>query len=154
MPPNRKPAIRDAEPADLPAVVALLADDVLGRAREAAVADPAYGRALAAISADSNNRLLVAELDGRVVGCFQLTFIPKLGRGGAWWAQVKSVRTAAGLRGQGIGAAMVRWAIERARERGCALVQLTTDKRRRDAHRFYERLGFTPSHEGMKLALQ
>ena len=134
--------------------MALLADDVLGRAREAAVADPAHGRALAAILADSNNRLLVAELDGRVVGCFQLTFIPGLGRGGAWRAQVESVRTAAGLRGQGIGAAMVRWAIERARERGCALVQLTTDKRRRDAHRFYERLGFTSSHEGMRLALQ
>jgi GNAT superfamily N-acetyltransferase len=154
MPSRPKPTIRDAGPADLPAVVALLTDDVLGRAREAAVADPAYGSALAAIAADPNNRFLVAEVGGRVVGCFQLTFIPGLGRGGAWRAQIESVRTAADMRGHGIGAAMMRWAIDQARERGCALVQLTTDKRRRDAHRFYGRLGFTPSHEGMKLTLE
>ncbi len=146
--------IRDATAENLPAIVALLADDMLGRAREAAAVDPAYERALAAIDADPNNRLLVAEHAGQIVGCFQLTFLPGIGRGGAWRAQIESVRVAQSQRGSGIGAAMMRWAIERARERGCALVQLTTDKRRGDAHRFYRRLGFEASHEGMKLPLR
>jgi GNAT superfamily N-acetyltransferase len=131
----------------------MLADDMLGRGREAAAVDPAYERALAAITADPNHRLLVAERAGMLVGCFQLTFLPGIGRGGAWRAQIESVRVAGTQRGQGTGAAMMRWAIERASERGCALVQLTTDKRRSDAHRFYRRLGFAASHEGMKLDL-
>ena len=127
---------------------------MLGRDREQAVVDPAYEAALDAISGDPNNRLLVVEEAGAVVGCFQLTFIPGLGRGGAWRAQIESVRVAGSRRGRGTGAAMMRWAIERGRERGCALVQLTTDKRREDAHRFYRRLGFEASHEGMKLLLR
>ena len=146
--------IRDAVPADLPAIIDLLADDVLGRAREAATVDPAYARAFHAIEQDPNHRLLVAEQDERIVGCFQLTYLPGLSRGGAWRAQIESVRIAAPVRGGGIGATMMRWAVERARERGCALVQLTTDKRRPDAHRFYRRLGFEASHEGMKLMLR
>lgn len=145
--------IRDAGAADIPAIVAMLADDMLGRDREAAIVEPAYFAAFAAIEADPNNRLLVAVRVGELVGCFQLTFIPGLGRGGAWRAQIESVRVAAAERGHGTGAAMIRWAIERARERGCALVQLATDKRRGDAHRFYRRLGFEASHEGMKLIL-
>jgi ribosomal protein S18 acetylase RimI-like enzyme len=145
--------IRDAVASDLPAIVALLADDPFGREREAALLDPAYARALAAIEADPNNRQLVAVEGNKIIGCFQLTFIPGLGRRGRWRAQIESVRVATDRRGGGRGAAMMAWAIDRARERGCALVQLTTDKRRADAHRFYRRLGFVATHEGMKLLL-
>ena len=145
--------IRDATLADLPAVVAMLADDTLGAARETGVVDAAYLEAFRAIQAEPNCRELVAVLDGAVVGCFQLNFLPGLGRRGAWRAQVEAVRVAQGRRGRGVGAAMMAWATARARERGCTLVQLTTDKRRHDAHRFYRRLGFEATHEGMKLAL-
>lgn len=148
-----EPSIRDAEPADLPAVVALLADDVLGAGREALPVDPAYARALAAIRDDARNRLLVMEAGGEIVGCFQLTFIPGLSHQGRERAQIESVRVAGTRRGQGLGERMMRWAIAEAKARGCGLVQLTTDKRRRDAHRFYERLGFVATHEGMKLPL-
>ena len=131
----------------------MLADDMLGRAREAAAVDPAYERALAAIDADPNNRLLVAERcrpDRRLLPAD----LPARARPRRRWrAQIESVRVAQSERGRGTGAAMMRWAIERARERGCALVQLTTDKRRGDAHRFYRRLGFEATHEGMKLGL-
>ncbi|MGO4129545.1 GNAT family N-acetyltransferase [Inquilinus sp. YAF38] len=144
--------MRTAEAADLPAILRLLADDPLGKNREAAVGAP-YQAAFAAITADPNQELVVAELDGKVVGCFQLSFIPGLSRRGAWRAQIESVRIESALRGQGAGRAMMGWAIARARSRGCALVQLTTDKRRPDAHRFYARLGFVASHEGMKLEL-
>lgn len=144
--------MRTAEVADLPAILRLLADDPLGKNRETAVGAP-YQAAFAAIAADPNHKMVVAELDGRVVGCFQLSFIPGLSRGGGWRAQIESVRIDSALRGQGTGQAMMQWAIARARARGCALVQLTTDKRRPDAHRFYARLGFVASHEGMKLEL-
>ena len=145
--------IRDATLADLPAVVAMLVDDMLGAARETGVVDEAYLEAFRAIQAEPNCRELVAVLDGAVVGCFQLNFLPGLGRRGAWRAQVEAVRVAQGRRGRGVGAAMMAWATARARERGCTLVQLTTDKRRHDAHRFYRRPGFEATHEGMKLAL-
>ncbi|KGM35777.1 GNAT family N-acetyltransferase [Inquilinus limosus] len=144
--------MRPAEAGDLPAILRLLADDPLGKNREAAVEAP-YQAAFAAIAADPNHEMVVAELDGRVVGCFQLSFIPGLSRRGAWRAQIESVRIDSALRGRGAGRAMMEWAIARARSRGCALVQLTTDKRRPDAHRFYARLGFVASHEGMKLEL-
>ncbi|OZV79219.1 GNAT family N-acetyltransferase [Micromonospora echinospora] len=144
---------RTAARADLPAVVALLADDVLGQSREATVVDEAYERAFADISADPRNHLVVAEQDGEVVGCLQVTYIPGLGRHGAERALVESVRVRADRRGAGIGRALMTWVVDRARERGCALVQLTTDKRRADAHRFYIGLGFVASHEGMKLPL-
>ena len=131
----------------------MLADDMLGAARETGVVDPAYLEAFRAIQAEPNCRELVAVLDGAVVGCFQLNFLPGLGRRGAWRAQIEAVRVAQGQRGRGVGAVMMAWAIERARERGCAMIQLTTDKRRLDAHRFYRRLGFEATHEGMKLPL-
>jgi GNAT superfamily N-acetyltransferase len=145
--------MRDATEADLPDILAMLADDMLGAARDSGTIDQAYVEALRAIQAEPNGRQLVAVEDGAIVGCFQLNFLPGLGRHGSWRAQIESVRVATQRRNGGIGAAMMRWAIEQARQRGCALVQLTTDKRRADAHRFYRRLGFEASHEGMKLLL-
>ena len=145
--------IRDATEAELPAILAMLADDVLGASRETGSVDPAYLAAFRAIQAEPNCRQLVAVLDGAIVGCFQLNLIPGLGRRGSWRAQVEAVRVASARRNAGIGAAMMRWAIAEARRRGCGLVQLTTDKQRADAHRFYRRLGFAATHEGMKLML-
>jgi ribosomal protein S18 acetylase RimI-like enzyme len=143
---------RRATAQDLPAIVALLADDMLGAAREAP-GDPAYAAAFAAIEADPNQLLAVAEQDGRILGCLQLTFIPGLSHRGAWRGQVESVRVAADQRGTGLGRRFLAWAIAQSRARGCRMVQLTTDKSRADARRFYESLGFTASHEGMKLTL-
>ncbi|MGR6318088.1 GNAT family N-acetyltransferase [Micromonospora soli] len=144
---------REAVRADLPAVIALLADDVLGKARDFTEVDAAYEQAFADIDADPRNHLVVAEAAGELVGCFQITYIPGLGRHGAERSLIESVRVRSDRRGQGLGREMMTWAIDRARERGCALVQLTTDKSRSDAHRFYRNLGFVASHEGMKLAL-
>lgn len=147
---------RPARAADLPAIVALLADDMLGAAREApeGAADAGYAAAFAAIEADPNETLIVAERGGAVVGCLQLGFIPGLSRRGAWRGQIEGVRVAAARRGRGLGRRMILWAVAECRARGCATVQLTTDKRRCDAHRFYEGLGFVRSHEGMKLTLE
>ncbi len=147
--------IRAATESDLAAIVRLIAEDSLGAGRETVSDPPArcYAEALAAIDADPRNEFLVAERDGAVVGCLQLTYIPGLSRRGSERAQIESVRVARALRGQGLGRHLFRWAIERARDRGCALVQLTTDRSREDAHGFYESLGFEPSHVGMKLAL-
>lgn len=148
-------AFRRATEADLPAIVAMLADDGLGAGREDASLPlaPAYMAAFAAISADSNQFLAVAELDGTVVGTLQLTFIPGLSHKGAWRGQIESVRIASSQRGTGLGQRIFAWAIETCRAKGCRLVQLTTDKSRADAHRFYARLGFVASHEGFKLKL-
>jgi len=149
------PAFRRAERADLEAIVDLLADDALGAGREDA-ARPLDGRYLAAfdaISADPNQFLAVVEAEGRIVGTLQLSFLPGLSRLGMTRGQIEAVRIAADRRGTGLGEAMFAWAIAECRKRGCALVQLTTDKSRPDAHRFYERLGFVASHEGYKLAL-
>jgi ribosomal protein S18 acetylase RimI-like enzyme len=143
---------RRATAADVPAIVALLADDVLGAAREAP-GDPAYDAAFAAIDASPNELLAVAERDGRVVGCLQITFLPGLSHRGAWRGQIEGVRIAAGERGSGLGRRMLAWAVEQCRARGCRMVQLTTNKTRTDARRFYESLGFRASHEGMKLDL-
>lgn len=143
---------RRATADDLPAIVALLVDDVLGAAREAP-GDPAYAAAFADIEADPNQLLAVAEQDGRLLGCLQLTFLPGLSHRGAWRGQVESVRVAADQRGTGLGRRFLEWAIAQCRARGCRMVQLTTDKSRADARRFYESLGFIASHEGMKLAL-
>lgn len=146
---------RSATRADLPAIVGLLQDDVLGRQREQAGdhLDAAYIRAFDAIAADPHQQLVVAELDGAVVGTLQLSFIPGMARGGAWRGQIEAVRIDAALRGSGAGQQMFEWAIAECRARGCQLVQLTTDKQRPDAHRFYEKLGFSASHIGYKLAL-
>ena len=141
--------------ADLPAIIALLADDALGREREmlADPPDPRYIAAFEAICADANQRLVVAELQGQVVGTLQLSFVPGLSHTGAWRGQIESVRTAAALRGAGAGHQMMEWAVAQCHERGCSVVQLTTDKSRADAHRFYQKLGFEPSHLGFKRKL-
>lgn len=136
----------------------MLADDVLGAKRErfeqGQPVDDAYLRAFDAIVAPEGNRIIVAELDGEVVGTLQLTFIPGLSRLGMIRAQIEEVRVASTVRGMGIGEKLINHAVDRARDHGCGLVQLTTDKQRTDAHRFYERLGFVASHVGMKLALR
>lgn len=144
---------RTATEDDLPAIVALLADDVIGAGREAADGTRAYRAAFAAIAADPRNRLIVADVDGAVAGTLQLTFIPGLSRMGAERAQIEAVRVAADHRGRGLGRQMIDWAVGEARARGCRLVQLTSDKRRTDAIRFYESLGFEATHEGLKLPL-
>ena len=146
-------ALRPAKRDEVPAIVAMLADDGLGRGREA-VSDPAiYYDAFDAMAGDPNNRLMVAGKDGSLVGTLQITFIRGLSRKGARRALVEAVRVASRHRGKGIGRDIFLRAIELARERGCAIVQLTTDKSRPDALRFYESLGFVASHEGMKLML-
>ncbi len=137
---------------DVPAVVALLTDDVLGRDREAPDLGP-YLAAFDAVDADPAHLLAVVRDGDVVAGTMQLTFVPGLSRGGALRLQIEAVRVASTHRGTGLGTAMIGWAVEHGRERGAALVQLTTDKQRTDARRFYERLGFVASHEGMKLAL-
>lgn len=148
-------AIRLAVQDDLPAVVRLLADDALGAARER-YAEPLpaqYTSAFAAMRAQGGNDLLVATQAGDVVGCLQLTIIPGLSRLGAVRGQIEGVRVASSHRGQKIGEALLRDAIERCRQAGCSLVQLTSDVSREDARRFYERLGFEATHVGMKLRL-
>jgi GNAT superfamily N-acetyltransferase len=142
---------RPAVAADLPAIMALLADDDIARARGGY--DSLPEKAFAEIDADPRNELVVADESGTVVGTCQLTFIPGLSRGGAERMTIEAVRVSADRRGAGIGRHMMAYAVDRARQRGCAMAQLTTDKRRTDAHRFYESLGFVASHEGMKLAL-
>ena len=152
---------RTATRADVPEILALLADDDISRARAAATGQPvsetvdaALWAAFEAIDADPRNELIVAEpAGGGVAATCQLTFTPSLSRGGAERMTIEAVRVRGDLRGRGVGRALLRWSLERARERGCRLAQLTTDKRRTDARRFYESLGFTASHEGMKLLL-
>lgn len=146
-----RPAVSD----DLTGIVAMLADDALGQLREDASGplNEAYLDAFAAIDSDSNQFLAVVENDGNLVGCLQLTFVPGLSRLGMLRGQIESVRIASDYRGKGFGREMIEWAIDECRNRGCKLVQLTTDKSRGDACRFYESLGFSASHEGMKLAL-
>lgn len=146
---------RRATGADLPAIIALIADDQLGKVRDHASMplDGAYLAAFAAIERDDNQTLAVAERSGAIVGCLQITFIPGLSRRGMWRGNIESVRVAKELRSRGVGRAFFEWAIARCRERGCGLVQLTMDKSRTEASRFYQSLGFVPSHEGMKLSL-
>lgn len=148
------PTLREATREDLPQIVALLADDVLGACREIADGDLApYEAAFAAINADPAHILLVACRADDVVATLQLSLIPGLSRGGALRGQIEAVRVRRDQRSAGLGEVMVGWAVDEARRRGCALVQLTTDKQREDAHRFYARLGFVASHEGFKLTL-
>ncbi|OYX44778.1 MAG: GNAT family N-acetyltransferase [Rhodobacterales bacterium 32-67-9] len=140
---------RDATRADVPAVVALLTDDALGAARESDDMAP-YLAAFDAMRAEGGNTLIVGEEDGRIVATYQLTFISGLSLRASRRAQVESVRVAFDLRGRGIGAAMFADAEARARAAGCRLMQLTMNATRHDARRFYESLGFTPSHIGFK----
>ena len=147
--------IRRATREDVAEIVRLLADDELGRTRER-FEEPlprVYHDAFDEIDRDPNNELVVGVLDGEVVATLQLTVVPHIARMGSRRAIVEAVRVDSRLRGRRLGERLFAWAIERARERGCAILQLTTDKRRPDAHRFYERLGFVASHEGMKLDL-
>jgi GNAT superfamily N-acetyltransferase len=148
--------LRRARADDLPAIVGLIAADQLGATRDGVqtAEDLAgYQRAFRAIDGDPAHVLVVAESGHEVVATMQLSFIPGLARRGALRAQIEAVRVHEAFRSHGLGAAIITWAIDEARARGCALVQLTTDKSRTDAHRFYERLGFVASHEGMKLSL-
>ena len=150
-----KLTFRSAEERDLDKIVAMLADDSLGRKRER-YENPlpeSYREAFQAISSDPNNELMVACMDNEVVGVFQMTFTPYITHQGSWRATIEGVRTSAHVRGKGVGTQMFEWAIQRAKARGCHLVQLTTDKKREDALRFYERLGFQATHEGMKLMI-
>lgn len=147
--------IRPARRDDLPAIVRLLADDPLGRGREE-VSEPlraAYFAAFDQIDGDPRHELLVVEVAGEVVATAQLSFLPGLSHRGAERAQIEAVRVAAARRGAGIGRMLLTWILDRAERRGCRLVQLTTDKRRPDARRFYEALGFAATHDGMKLTL-
>ncbi|GHC35903.1 GNAT family acetyltransferase [Alcaligenes pakistanensis] len=149
------PVFRRAAAADLEAIVAMLADDILGQKRENSSLPLAqsYLDAFAAIEADSNQYLAVVELDGAVVGTLQITYMPGLSHQGAWRGEIESVRIAGAARGTGLGRLMIQWAIEQCRARKCHLVQLTSDMARIDAHRFYEQLGFTASHKGFKMTL-
>lgn len=146
---------RRATAADLGPIVALLADDVLGSLRESTspvVAD-CYRSAFTEIDVDPNQFLCVVEDGSQIVGTLQLTFIPGLARAGTKRGQIEAVRIASDRRGDKLGEAMFAWALEECRARGCSLIQLTTDKARPNAHRFYERLGFEPTHIGYKLKL-
>lgn len=146
---------RGARENDLPELVALLADDALGSQRED-TGNPINQRYLEAfrhIQGDPNNELVVVEDSGRILGMMQLTFIPYLTHTGSWRCLIEGVRIHSNFRGRGLGEQMFRWAFARAREKGCSMVQLTSDKQRPDALRFYEKLGFVASHEGFKLRL-
>lgn len=146
---------RRAIEADVPAIVAMLADDALGKSRED-LSEPlaeGYRSAFAVIDSDPHQLLAVMEEGGRIVGTLQISFLAGLSRKGAMRGQIEAVRVAGDRRGARLGEKLIEWAIGQCRERGCAMVQLTTDKSRTDAHRFYDRLGFTASHIGYKLNL-
>lgn len=146
---------RDATIQDLPVVLQLSYDGATAASPVAKPEpdNPATLAAFDAIAADPNHRIIVAESEGEVVGTIQISFLPGLANNGAWRGQLENVQIRGDRRGQGLGAQMVEWAVARCRERGCAVVQLTSNKFRKDAHRFYERLGFAKSHEGFKLKL-
>lgn len=146
---------RRADGPDLPAIIALLHDDSLGAGRETLDPDQIdrYDQAFREIAADKNQYLCVVVDNDQLIGTLQLTFIPGLSRGGAKRGQIEAVRVAREWRGRGIGHQMMAWAIDQCAAHGCEWVQLTSDKVRNDAHRFYERLGFQPSHVGYKLRL-
>ncbi|MEV7779968.1 GNAT family N-acetyltransferase [Kitasatospora sp. NPDC088351] len=145
--------IRRATADDVPAIIAMLADDPLGATRESPGDLTPYHAAFARIDADPQQHLVVAERAGRTVGTLQLTVVPGLARKGATRTIIEAVRIHADERGTGLGSELITWAIDRSRELDADLVQLTSDATRTDAHRFYERLGFVPSHLGFKLAL-
>ena len=149
-------SFRLATRADLPSIVRMLADDDLGSQRERyenPLPQPYYS-AFEQIRSDPNHEVIVAERNGEVIGTLHLMYLPSISYQGGLRAQVESVRVDKRLQSQGIGSAMMRWSIDRARQRGAHIVQLTTHKSREDAHRFYERLGFKGSHLGMKLSLK
>ena len=140
---------------DLDRIVEMLADDVLGSKRELyeRPLPDSYIKAFQAITADPNNELVVACRGEEIIGVQQITFTPYITHQGGWRATIEGVRTSSSERGKGLGSELIRYGIQRAKERGCHLVQLTTDKKREDALRFYESLGFKASHEGLKMQL-
>jgi len=143
---------RHATPEDLPFIVGLIVEDAVVATNDS-VADANhadYAAALAAIDADPNQEMFVVEDAGKPIGCFQLSYLPGLMRRGMWRGMIEVVHVSESERNRGYGSQMMRWALERCRERGCGMVQLTSNKKRTDAHRFYERLGFSRSHEGFK----
>jgi GNAT superfamily N-acetyltransferase len=146
---------RKMQKADLGVVVSLLADDELGESREdkAAVVHVDYLRAFEQIDSDVNQYAAIFEINGDTIGCLQITFIPGLSRRGSLRGQIEGVRVARDFRGKGYGTRMIAWAIEECRDRGCRMIQLTSDKKRENAIQFYEKLGFVSSHEGFKLIL-
>lgn len=148
--------IRKATKDDVSEIVRLLADDILGSKREMDGHDllQSYYKAFAAIDNDPNQFLGVVEMEGNVIGMLQISYIQNMSHQGATRALIENVRVDASLRGQGIGRYMMEWAIAEAKKNGCRFVQLTSNKKRKDAHRFYERLGFQASHEGFKLDLK
>ncbi|WP_328328895.1 MULTISPECIES: GNAT family N-acetyltransferase [unclassified Streptomyces] len=145
--------IRPAHENDIPAIVAMLADDPLGARRESPDDLAPYITAHRRIAADPQQHLVVAVREDRVVGTLQLTVIPGLSRRGATRSIIEGVRIHGDERGSGLGTRLIEWAVDTSRSQGCQLVQLTSDATRTDAHRFYERLGFTASHLGFKLQL-
>ncbi|MER6995332.1 GNAT family N-acetyltransferase [Streptomyces sp. NPDC000410] len=145
--------IRPASSADIPAIVAMLADDPLGAQRESPDDLTPYTAAFERLAGDPNQHLVVAEHDGRVVGSLQLTVIPGLSRRGATRSIIEAVRIHADERGSGLGTRLIEWAVDESRRQNCQLVQLTSDASRTDARRFYERLGFEASHVGFKLSI-
>ena len=145
--------IRRATVTDIPGIVGMLVEDSIGATRESPDDLTPYQAAFEVIDADPNQALVVAESNGELVGTLQLTIIPGLSRKGSSRGLVEAVRVAGSARGTGLGTTLMEWSIEESRSRGCNLVQLTSDKTRVDAHRFYERLGFAPTHEGFKLKL-
>ena len=153
---SEEPVFRNARPEDLPAIVRLLADDDLGSQRER-YEEPLPSSSYAAfeqIAADPNHQLIVAESSGNVIGTLHLMFLPSISFQGSMRAQIESVRVDKGCRNLGIGSRMMEWTIDVARQRGAHVIQLTSHLSRKDAHRFYEKLGFKGSHLGMKLDLK
>ena len=146
---------RRMQKADLGVVVSLLADDELGQSREdkAKVVHVDYLRAFELIDSDVNQYAAIFEINREPVGCLQITFIPGLSRRGCLRGQIEGVRVASDFIGKGYGSKMIAWAIKECRDRGCRMVQLTSDKKRENAIQFYEKLGFVRSHEGFKLIL-
>ena len=145
---SARPALID----DLPVIVGLLADDILGERREniGPSLHSDYFDAFEAIDDDPNQVFVVFETEGVIIGCLQLSFIPGLSRQGAWRGQIESVRISSERRGAGLGQEMISWAVDTCRKRGCRIIQLTSDKARKDAAEFYRALGFVASHEGFK----
>ncbi len=146
---------REAIEEDIPHLVQMLSDDELGAEREdnSQPIHQNYIDTFQCIACDPNNELSVVESDGKIVGMLQLTFIPYLTHIGSWRCLIEGVRIHSDCRGQGLGAEFFHWAIARAKEKKCSIVQLTSDKKRPDALRFYEKLGFEATHEGFKLKL-
>jgi GNAT superfamily N-acetyltransferase len=147
---------REAIRADVPEIVRLLTEDEIGSLREQYnknhdAIQNSYYSAFDSISADKNNHLIIVELNGKIVGTMQLTFITYMTYQGGKRAQIEGVRIDKSVRGQGIGKAMIEWGINKAKDGRCHVVQLTTDKRRSDALEFYKKLGFVATHEGLKL---